>query len=389
MIVGIVKETFPGEKRVAIVPAVVPSLLKAKNEVVVQSGAGEAAGFADKDYQAKGAKLAHDRAEVFNSADVLCQVRTPSANPGRGKADLALLRPQTTLVGLADPLGASPDVLEEMAATGARCFGLELLPRITRAQSMDVLSSQATVAGYAAVLLAAGALPRMFPMMMTAAGTIPPAKVFIIGAGVAGLQAIASAKRLGAVVQAYDVRPAVKEQVESLGARFVQLALDSAEGAGGYAKAMDEEFYRKQRELMAKVVGESDVVITTAAVPGGKPPLLITADMVGRMPRGGIVVDLAAKPDQPGGNCELTRPDETTVTENGVTIIGPTNLPATVPQTASQMYARNVAAFLALLTKDGALSVNKDDEIVRETLICEDGNITHPRLSKRRSTVTA
>jgi NAD(P) transhydrogenase subunit alpha len=281
-------------------------------------------------------------------------------------------------VGLADPLG-NPGSIAEISTTGVRCFALELLPRITRAQSMDALSSQATVAGMKAALLAATAVPRLLPMMTTAAGTIPPARAFVIGAGVAGLQAIATARRLGAVVQAYDVRPTVREQVESLGARFLDLPLQSAEGAGGYAKAMDESFYRQQRELMAKVVAESDVVIATAAVPGASPPLLITADMVRSMPPGSVIVDLAARAGYTGGNCELTRPDETVVID-GMTILGPTNLAATVPQTASQLYARNMAAFVLNLVKDRRLVIDMDDDIVRETIVCDRGQVIHPKV---------
>jgi NAD(P) transhydrogenase subunit alpha len=239
---------------------------------------------------------------------------------------------------------------------------------------MDVLSSQATVAGYKAALLAATSLPRLMPMMMTAAGTIPPVRVFVIGAGVAGLQAVATSKRLGAVVQAYDVRPAVKEQVESLGARFVQLQLEAAEGAGGYAKAMDEAFYKRQRELMTKILAESDVVITTAAVPGGRPPLLITAEMVRVMPTGSVIVDLAARHGSEGGNCALTQPDASVV-DGGVTILGPTNLPATVPNTASQLYAKNISNFLLHVIKDGKLNLDMNDEIVRQTLVSADGQV--------------
>jgi NAD(P) transhydrogenase subunit alpha len=246
---------------------------------------------------------------------------------------------------------------------------------------MDVLSSQATIAGHKAVLIAAHALPRMTAMMMTAAGTIAAAKVFVIGAGVAGLQAIASAKRLGAIVHAYDVRPAVKEQVESLGARFLQMPLDSAEGAGGYAKAMDEEFYTRQRELMSKVVAESDIVITTAAVPGSNPPLLLTADMVAHMPRAGIVVDLAARPGKIGGNCELTQPDQTIVAgENSITIFGPTNLAAEIPQTASQLYARNMVNFVLHLLKEPKTSVDANDEITSQTLLTQNGEIINQRV---------
>jgi NAD(P) transhydrogenase subunit alpha len=371
MIVGIPQETFPGERRVALVPAMVPILAKAGLEVCVQAGAGLAAGFPDNQYADKGAKIAAGRDEVL-AADVLLQVRAAGANPEAGKADLPRLRQGQVLVGLCDPLG-EPQAVQEVAARGVTLFALELVPRITRAQAMDVLSSQATVAGYRAVLLAATALPKLFPMLMTAAGTITPAKVFVVGAGVAGLQAIATAGRLGAVVSAYDVRPAVKEQVQSLGAKFVEMPLEAAgaETRGGYAQQMDEEFYRKQRELMARVVAQSDVVITTAAVPGKKAPVLITAAMVEGMAAGSVLVDLAA---ERGGNCELTRGGQTVVHKN-VTILGPTNLPAEVPHHASQLYAKNIATFLLALVKDGKLALNMDDEIIRDTLVAREGQV--------------
>jgi NAD(P) transhydrogenase subunit alpha len=373
---GVPKETYPGETRVAITPSVVPAMRKAGLEVVVEAGAGSRAGFPDAEYEAKGATLG-SRGEVFAQADVILQVRTLGANPDAGKADLALMRKGQTVIGLAEPLTAL-DAAKALAERGVTLFGMELMPRITRAQSMDALSSQATVAGYKAVLLAAEALPRMFPMLMTAAGTISPAKVFVIGAGVAGLQAIATARRLGAVVKAYDVRPAVKEQVESLGASFVEMELEAneAEDKGGYAKAMGDEFYRRQRELMAKVVAGVDVVITTAVVPGKKAPVLITAEMVGAMAPGSVIVDLAA---ERGGNCELTRPGETVV-EDGVTIIGPDNVPARVPYHASQMYAKNVTAFLLHVLRDAVFVLGMDDEITRETLITHDGEVVNAQM---------
>lgn len=377
MIVGTAKETFAGERRVALTPHVIPQLTKAGCEVIIESGAGDDAGFPDSDYTDKGARLASDRAEVFRSADVVAQIRGLGANPEAGRADLALMRPSQTLIGAFEPLTAI-DAARDVAATGVTQFALELVPRITRAQSMDILSSMATIAGYKAVLLAAAHLPKMFPMMMTAAGTIKPAKAFIIGAGVAGLQAIASSRRLGAQVLAYDVRPAVKEQVESLGAKFVAMELETgtSEDKGGYAKAMGEEFYQKQRELMTRVVAEQDVVITTAAVPGKKAPVLITAEMVrGMMPRS-VIVDLAA---ERGGNCELTQPGETVV-DHGVTIVGLTNLPATVPYHASQMYAKNIVTFLLNMVKDGQLELNMDDEIVADTLVTHNGEVVNPRI---------
>ncbi|HTU25952.1 MAG TPA: Re/Si-specific NAD(P)(+) transhydrogenase subunit alpha [Pirellulales bacterium] len=376
MIVGIAKESFPGERRVALVPGLVPTLTKAGLEVVVEPGAGSAAGFTDEQYIEKGARIAADRAEAFR-ADCLLAVRTLGANPEAGLADLELLHAGQTVIAMADPLGR-PAEAQKLAERGVTLFALELIPRITRAQSMDVLSSQATVAGYRAVLLAALALPKMFPMMTTAAGTLTPAKVFIVGAGVAGLQAIASSRRLGAVTSAYDVRPVVKEQVQSLGARFVEfdLAGGDTQTTGGYAKAMDEEFYRRQREMMKRVVAENDVVITTAAVPGRQAPTLVTAEMVAAMAPGSVVVDAAA---ERGGNCELTKPGET-ITVGGVTILGPTNLPSDVPNHASQMFAKNVVTFLLHLVKDGQFAMNLDDEITRETLVTRDGKVVHPRV---------
>jgi len=376
VIVGVPKETYPGERRVALVPPVLPALAKLGVTVQIEAGAGESAGWTDAAYGDKGAQVG-SRADVFRAADVLVQVRGHGANAAAGAADLPSMRAGQAVIGMLDPLGA-PQAARDLAQTGVTSFALELLPRITRAQSMDVLSSMATVAGYKAVLLAAAHHARMFPMLMTAAGTVTPAHVFVIGAGVAGLQAIATARKLGAVVEAYDVRPAVKEQIQSLGGKFVELPLEtqSAEGAGGYAKAQDEEFYRKQRELMARVVGQSDVVICTAAVPGKKSPVLVTADMVRTMPPGSVIVDLAA---ERGGNCELTRAEETVV-EHGVTILGPTNLPATVPYHASQMYAKNVVTFLQHLVKEGKLQIDLGDEITRETLLTRDGDVAQPRI---------
>jgi len=377
MIAGITKETLAGERRVAVVPGSVPALKKLGLEVLVERGAGAEAGFPDAEYEKQGATVASSRQELTGKADLLLQVRTPGANPEHGRAEADMLRQGQVLVGLADPLG-TPDAAAVLAAQGVAIFSLELVPRITRAQSMDVLSSQATVAGYKAVLLGASALPRMCPMMMTAAGTIQPAKVFVVGAGVAGLQAIASARRLGAKVEAYDVRPAVKEQITSLGAKFVEMALETAasEDKGGYAKAQDESFYRRQREMMLKVVGASDLVITTAAIPGKKSPVLITEEMVKAMAPGSVIVDLAA---ERGGNCELTKADQTIVA-HGVTIMGPTNLPATVPYHASQMYSRNIVTFVQHLVKNGQLSFDMEDEITRETLVTRNGEVVHARV---------
>ncbi len=378
MNIGILKETFPGERRVAITPAVLSQLSKVGVTAVLEPGAGLAAGYPDSAYTDKGARVAGSRSEVISSCEILAQVRTYGANLEAGKADLAELSAGKTVIGSCDPLG-EPGAAREFAATGATLFSLELMPRITRAQSMDILSSMATIAGYKAVLLAANHLPKMFPMMMTAAGTIKPAKAFIIGAGVAGLQAISSAKKLGAVVVAYDVRPAVKEQIESLGGKFVEMPLETsdAEDAGGYAKDQGEEFIRKQRELMTKVVAENDVVITTAAIPGKKSPVLVTAEMVRGMQPGSVIIDLAA---ERGGNCELTRADEVVV-EHGVTILGPVNLATEIPFHASQMYSKNLTTFLLhLIDKEGNFTLNTDDEITAGTLVTRDGKVVHPRV---------
>ncbi len=372
---GVPKETFPGERRVALVPGVLPSLGKEGIQVLVEPGAGSAAGFADSAYEEKGGKIAPSRADLFESAGLILQVRALGANPGAGRADTALYRAGQTVIALCRPL-SSPEAVRDLAERGVTVFSLELLPRITRAQSMDVLSSMSTVAGYKAVLLAGAEPPRMFPLLMTAAGTVYPARVFIIGAGVMGLTAISTARRLGAVVEAYDVRAAAKEQVESLGAKFVELPIpaESGEGEGGYAREQDQEFYRRQRETMSRIVAASDVVITTAQVPGKKAPLLITAEMVAGMVPGSVIVDLAA---EQGGNCEATRAGETVVV-HGVAILGPINLPATVPYHASQMYAKNTAAFLLHLVKNGNLLLDSGDEITRETLVAHGGDVVHP-----------
>ncbi|GBC92667.1 NAD(P) transhydrogenase subunit alpha part 1 [bacterium HR15] len=376
MVVGIPKETFPNERRVAMIPALVPSLHKAGFEVLIETGAGEAAGFPDTEYQEAGAHLVASRAELFAKADILLQVRTAGANP-RFDDDLPMLREGQVLIGLMEPLWKA-EVMPRLAQRGVAAFAMELIPRISRAQSMDVLSSMATVAGYKAVLLAASHLPKMFPLMMTAAGTIQPARVFVIGAGVAGLQAIATARRLGAVVEAYDIRPAAKQEAESLGAKFVTLGLESEEAqeATGYAKAFDEAFYRRQQQLLASVITRTDVVITTAAVPGKRAPLLINAQMVHTMRPGSIIVDLAA---EWGGNCELTHAGETIV-EQGVTIIGAVNLASTIPFHASQLYSRNLANFLNLLFREGQM--NLEDEITRSTLVCYQGEVVHPRVKE-------
>ena len=377
MKIGIPKESSPGERRVALIPDSLAALKKSDHEVMVESGAGQEAGFPDEAYRDKGATIVTDRTEVFGVADLVFQVRGPGANPKGGEADLALMKAGQTVIAQFDPL-SEPESVKKLAERKVVALSLELMPRITRAQSMDVLSSQATVAGYKAVLVAAEVAPRMFPMFMTAAGTVRPAHVLIVGAGVAGLQAIATAKRLGAIVHAYDVRAEVKEQIESLGAKFVEMELDAgdAQDKGGYAKDMGEEFLKKQRELMTRVVAESHIVVTTAAIPGRKSPVIVTADMVKGMMPGSVIVDLAA---ERGGNCELTELDKTVV-KHGVTILGPADLPSTVPFHASQMFAKNCTNFLKELTKDGQLAIDMENEIHAGTLLTRDGEVMHPQI---------
>jgi NAD(P) transhydrogenase subunit alpha len=387
MLIGVPKELYPGERRVALVPADLAALQKLGLRVAIETGAGESAGYPDAEYLAKGASVAGSRAELFKAADLLARVRAGGAEtPELAAKDGALMRPGQIVVGFVEPLG-DPAATARLADLGVTAFAMELVPRISRAQSMDALSSQATIAGYKAVLLAAETLPRIFPMLMTAAGTIAPARAFVIGAGVAGLQALSTAKRLGAITEAYDVRPAVKDQVESVGAKFVELPLETgaAEDKGGYAKAQDETFYRRQRELMAAVVARNDIVITTAAIPGKRSPVLVTAEMVAGMKPGAVIVDLAA---ERGGNCELTRADQTVVS-NGVTILGPTNLPATAPGHASQLYSRNVTNLLKLFVKDGAAQLDTDDEIVRESMVTRGGEIVHARVRELTGTAAA
>jgi NAD(P) transhydrogenase subunit alpha len=377
MIVGVPREIYPGERRVALVPTVVPGLQKAGLEVVVEAGAGAEAGYPDADYAAKGASVVPDRAEVFRRTDVIVQVLGHGSNDRNGREDLDLLRPGQALIAFLRPLGTL-ETSREIAARGVNAFSVELMPRITRAQSMDALSSMATICGYKAVVLAADTLPRIFPMLTTAAGTITPARVLIIGAGVAGLQAIATARRLGAVASAYDLRPAAREQVQSLGGRFIELPLEAsdAEDKRGYARAQAETCYQRQRELLGRVVAESDVVITAAVIPGKTSPVLVTRAMVEAMAPGSVVVDLAA---ERGGNCEATRPGEVAV-EHGVTLIGRYNLASTVPYHASQMYARNLSAFLLHLVQNGQIPLppGRDDEIVRSTLLTRGGEVVNP-----------
>jgi NAD(P) transhydrogenase subunit alpha len=369
MRVGVVKETVPGETRVAVVPDTARRLADDGVGVLVERGAGEAATFADAAYEEAGARLV-SREELYREADLVCRVRKPSAE------EAALLREGQALVALLQPL-SDPDTVRDLAARGVTAFSMDAIPRVTRAQPMDALSSQSTVAGYKAALLAAEHLGKFFPMLTTAAGTIPPAKVLVLGAGVAGLQAIATARRLGAVVSAFDVRPVVKEQVESLGATFLELDVEGAEGVGGYAVALAEDQHAREQELIARHAQESDAVITTALVPGRAAPLLITEEAVAGMRRGSVVVDLAA---EAGGNCAATTPGETVVV-GGVTIVGIANLPATMPVHASQMYSRNVHSFLGLLIRDGELTLDFEDEIVRETCVAHGGKATKEEAS--------
>jgi NAD(P) transhydrogenase subunit alpha len=378
MIVGVPAESLPDEHRVALIPAMVPTLMETGLEVLVEEGAGESAGFPDNEYQEQGARLESDRSRLFSSADLLLKVHNLTTEAGVD--EMEMIRSGQVLLGLLNPLGNSA-AIEQLAANGTTSFALEFLPRISRAQSMDALTSMAMMAGYKASLMAANTVKRMYPMMMTAAGTITPARVFVIGAGVAGLEAIATSHRLGAVVQAYDVRPAVKEQVESLGAKFVELELDTeeAEGSGGYAQVMDEDFYRRQRELLAQVVGQCDVVITTALIPGAKAPMLITREAVEGMSPGSVIIDLAA---EGGGNCELTQAGET-LEAHGVTIMGPINLASALPYHASQMYSKNLTAFVQNLIQEGEIHLNQEDPIIADTLLTHQGEIVNPRLRER------
>ena len=356
---------MPGEQRVAIVPEAAAKLVAAKHEVIVESGAGTGSGHADEAYRTAGATVG-DRSTAFG-ADIVVKVQKPSAD------EIALLREGAAFVATLQPL-TNKDAVRALAARRTTAFSMDMIPRVTRAQSMDSLSSQSNIAGYKAVLVAANSLPKFFPMLTTAAGTVTPARVLVLGAGVAGLQAIATARRLGAIVEAFDTRPVVKEQVQSLGAKFLEIELgEQGEGTGGYAKELSEEAHKKEQELVGKHVKDADVVITTALVPGRRAPILVTADMVRAMRAGSVVVDLAA---EMGGNCELTEPGKTVVRE-GVTIHGEVNWPSTVAFHASQLYSRNVSALLAHLSKDGALALDLEDEITKGALITHDGQVVH------------
>jgi NAD(P) transhydrogenase subunit alpha len=374
MKIGIPEETSPGERLVALTPDNAADLQE-HHDVYLQSGAGEEAGFPDHLYEDAGVNMVEDREEVFHRCDVIFQVRALGENPENAENDLPHFRDGQILIAMVGPYEDS-DAAADLAEKGVTIFAMELVPRISRAQSMDAQTALANIGGYKSVILAADTLPRMFPMMMTAAGTVQPANVFVLGAGVAGLQAIATAKRLGAEVKGYDIRPEVKEQVESLGADFIELDLESDDASedSGHAREMDEEFYRKQREMLTRVVAEHQVVITTAAVPGKPSPELITDEMIEGMSEGSVIVDLAAAG---GGNCSPTEADET-VNTHGVTIFGPTNLPATVPYNASQLYANNLTSFLNLITDEGNLDIDHDDEIIRNTLLAHDGQLLNP-----------
>ena len=374
MLVAVPKEVYPGERRVALIPQTVRPLIKAGLEVAIEAGAGESANSPDKDYEAQGARVEPDRHSLLAQADIVLMVRGPGSYPDFPVADLDALKESSTLISLTEPL-AQPEIMKDLAERKLTIFSMELMPRTTRAQSMDALSSMATISGYKAVLAAADASPKLFPMFMTAAGTITPARVFVLGAGVAGLQAIATARRLGAVVEAFDIRPAVKEEVESLGAKFVQLELETqeAQDAGGYAKAQSEDFYRRQQELMAERIKNSDVVITTAAVPGKKSPVLISEEVVALMRPGSVIVDIAA---DKGGNCAVTKPGEKIV-HKGVIVIGLLNIPAQVPVHASQMYAKNISTFLLHLVKEGKLELDLEDEITKGAMVAHGGKLVH------------
>lgn len=375
MHLAVPKETVKGERRVALVPEVIPQLLKSGHTVAVEAGAGLRAGFTDESYAAAGASIALDFAAVCSTADMVLKVLRPDMD-----RELPLIAAKTVLIGLLQPAG-DVDFFQLAAEKDITALSMELVPRTTRAQMMDALSSQSTVAGYKAVLLAANALQKFFPMLMTAAGTVRPARVLVIGAGVAGLQAIATARRIGAVVEAFDTRPVVKEQVQSLGATFVELDVGTAdaEDSGGYAKELAEEHIRREKELIHERARLSDVVITTALVPGKRAPLLVTADTVQAMKPGSVIVDLAG---EQGGNCELTEPGAT-IEKYGVKIIAPLHISSQLAYHSSQMYAKNVSALIGLLTKDGKLNLDMNDDIVAAVTVTADGEIRNESIRSR------
>ena len=374
MRLGVPKEIVPGEKRVALVPEVIPQLLKLGHTVAVEAGAGSGAGFTDQEYSAAGAKLENDPTTIYASSEMVLKIQRPTVG------EVAMLNPGTTLIALLQPAG-EPSIFSELAKRNVVAVSMELVPRTTRAQMMDALSSQSTVAGYKAVLIAANALQKFFPMLMTAAGTVRPARVLVIGAGVAGLQAIATARRIGAVVEAFDTRPVVKEQVQSLGATFIELHVDShdAQDAGGYAKELDEEHIRREKELIHERAKNADVVITTALVPGRRAPMLVSAETVGAMKQGSVIVDLAG---EQGGNCELTVPGET-VQRHGVTIIAPLHISSDLAYHASQMYAKNVSALVALMSAEGKLKLDMNDDIISAVCVTAGGEVRTPAIKQR------
>ncbi|MGB2115699.1 MAG: Re/Si-specific NAD(P)(+) transhydrogenase subunit alpha [Porticoccaceae bacterium] len=379
MIIAVTRELVTGEKRVSLCPSNVQSLIESGANVWVEQNAGTQAGFSDENYQSVGAKIISDRDKLFAGADIILQVQGFGSNTENSEQDLKRLKAKQLIIGMMDPL-AQPQAAKQVAETGATAIALEMVPRISRAQSMDVLSSMATLAGYRSVLLGAEAAPRILPMLMTAAGTLQPARVLIMGVGVAGLQACATAKRLGAVVEAYDVRPAAREQIISVGATPVELDLptESSEGAGGYAKKQSEEFLELQRKLMTEVVARQDIIITTAAVPGAKSPILVTEDMLKAMKAGSVLVDLAA---ERGGNCESTEMGKTVV-KHGVTIVGPENLASDLAYHASQMYGKNIQTLLELILQDGEINLDFDDEIIAGTVVAHDNDVPHTHMRK-------
>jgi len=378
MRIGVPKEVVEGENRVALVPDSVAQLVKKGVQVAVQSGAGVSASYLDAAYEKAGATIVPDAATLYAESDMICKVQRPVKHPDTGKHEVDMMRPGTTLITFFAPL-VNHDLVKMLRDKGITAFSMDSIPRITRAQSMDALSSMSTVAGYKAVVMAADSMGKFFPLLMTAAGTVPPVRAFILGAGVAGLMAIATARRLGAVVEAFDVRPAVKEQVESLGAKFVEMPLEeSAEGAGGYATQLSADAHQREVELLHKHVKDADVVITTALIPGRPAPELVTEEMVRDMKPGSVIVDLAA---ENGGNCTLTEPGCDFIRHN-VRILGPINLPSSMPVHASQLYSKNILNLLALLIKDAQMNLNMEDEIVAGTLITHNGQVTNPNVKK-------
>lgn len=375
LILGIPCETHPEERMVSLVPQNVAALKELGVEVLIENNAGIKAGFNNQQYEDAGASILTSRTEIFNSANIIAQVRGPSKNPESGQKDIANLGDTHIIIGFLHP-HFSINEMHQIAQKGTTSIAMELIPRITKAQNMDALSSLANLAGYKSVLLAASVMPKIFPLMMTASGTIRPAKILVLGAGVAGLQAIATAKRLGALVTGYDIRPAVKEQVESLGAKFLEddFKNTEVETDSGYAKEMSDDFYANQQKLLLRAIAETDAVITTAAIPGKKAPILITSEMVSNMKAGSVIVDLAA---ETGGNCELTEINQT-VNHNGVSIVGTTNLHSTLPTDASQVYSNNISNLVSYIVKNNDSEIKIEDPILKEVVVTHKGNIVHP-----------